>query len=45
MESWLGIDYGSKMRGTTAVACEKDGMLQTALSVKGKDADRWLLIL
>lgn len=42
METWLGIDYGSKMQGTTAVAYEEEGMLQTALSEKGKDADRWL---
>ncbi|MCF8217711.1 MAG: DUF429 domain-containing protein [Bacteroidales bacterium] len=42
MENWLGIDYGSKMQGTTAVAYEEKGMLQTALSEKGKDADRWL---
>jgi predicted nuclease with RNAse H fold len=30
------------MQGTTAVAYEEKGVLQTALSEKGKDADRWL---
>ncbi len=45
MEKWnfIGIDYGSKMAGTTVVAWVEDGAIQLAQSEKKKDADRFLL--
>jgi predicted nuclease with RNAse H fold len=39
----IGIDYGSKLAGTTAVAALVDGKLQIRQSQRGQDADAWLL--
>ncbi|WP_158607156.1 DUF429 domain-containing protein [Pontibacter oryzae] len=41
----MGIDYGSKLAGTTAVAMVKDNQLHLWQSQKGQDADTWLLEL
>ncbi len=44
-ETLVGIDYGSKMAGTT-VACwqtRRDQPLQWAAVARGQDADQWLL--
>ncbi len=40
--NWLGVDYGSKLAGTTAVCFLKDKHLHFKTSPKGKDADIWL---
>lgn len=40
-----GIDYGSKLAGTTAVAMLQQDSLQVWQSVRGQDADLWLLRL
>jgi predicted nuclease with RNAse H fold len=37
-----GIDYGSKLAGTTALALALDGRVTLELSVKGRCADTWL---
>lgn len=42
MRSTLGIDYGSKKAGTTAIAYVEAGLLHVEQSVKGKDADRFV---
>lgn len=39
---WAGIDYGSKMAGTTVVAWAEEKTLFLAQSQKKKDADLWL---
>lgn len=41
----LGIDYGSKLAGTTVAAQLTDDGIQLFSSVKGKDADAFLLKL
>ncbi len=41
----MGIDFGAKLAGTTAVAMVRDGALRLWQSEKGKDADSWLLYL
>ncbi len=42
----LGIDYGSKTSGFTAAASySSTGIVQVYQSIKGKDADAWLLNL
>lgn len=38
----VGIDFGAKMAGTTAVAFLEEGKLVVLQSEKGKDADHWL---
>lgn len=38
----MGVDYGSKQAGTTAVAMLVKGQLQVWQSTKGQDADNWL---
>lgn len=38
----MGIDFGAKLAGTTAVAMVRDGALRLWQSEKGKDADSWL---
>jgi uncharacterized protein len=38
----LGVDYGSKLAGTTTAAMVQQGKLQVWQSEKGKDADEWL---
>ncbi|MGB3468361.1 MAG: hypothetical protein WBA74_23960 [Cyclobacteriaceae bacterium] len=40
-----GIDYGSKLAGTTVLARERDGEIFLSQSVKGKDADLFILEL
>lgn len=39
---WVGIDYGSKLAGTTVICYLKDDKLCLISSAKGKDADKWL---
>lgn len=42
--TWIGIDYGSKLAGTTALTViTKEGDLQVEQSAKKQDADRFLL--
>lgn len=38
-----GIDYGSKLAGTTVIAHLKDGIVSFSSSTKKKDADQFLL--
>ena len=40
--NWVGIDYGSKLAGTTVIAYIKDKQLHTMQSQKKQDADAWL---
>lgn len=39
---FVGIDYGAKLAGTTAVAFVKDGQLQLKQSQRGQNADEWI---
>ena len=39
---WIGIDYGAKLSGNTAVVWEEKGGLFCTQSAKGKDTDKWL---
>lgn len=39
----IGIDYGSKMAGTTVIAFEEGGRIKTLQSSKKQDADRMIL--
>ena len=39
----FGIDYGSKLAGTTVVTYDKDGKLYQKSSAKKQDADRMIL--
>lgn len=39
----IGIDYGSKLAGTTAICWQEDDRLRTVQSEKKKDADRFIL--
>ncbi|MCX2739118.1 DUF429 domain-containing protein [Pontibacter anaerobius] len=41
-DNHLGVDYGSKMAGTTAVAMVQNGELYLWQCAKDKDADLWL---
>lgn len=41
----IGVDYGSKLAGTTAAATLQDGELHVWQSSRGQDADEWLLRL
>lgn len=41
--NFIGIDYGSKLAGTTAICFERDGSLHFLQSVKGKNADAMIL--
>lgn len=41
----IGLDYGAKLAGTTAVAMLQKKELQVWQSIKGQDADAWLLKL
>lgn len=44
MEKTAGIDYGSKLAGTTVIAFVKDsGEIDTLQSAKGQDADQFIL--
>lgn len=38
----MGIDYGSKLAGTTAAAFVSDGKLLVDQSLRGQNADEWL---
>lgn len=38
----IGIDYGAKLAGTTAICFEKNGQLQIVQSEKKKDADAFV---
>jgi uncharacterized protein len=40
---WAGIDFGSKMAGTTAITFLDTNQLKTLQVEKGQDTDRWLL--
>jgi predicted nuclease with RNAse H fold len=42
MKNWIGIDYGSKLAGTTVIAYSIDNQLLTIQSQKKQDADAWL---
>lgn len=39
---WLGIDYGSKMAGTTAICWKQGSQLHVRQSSKNKDADKFI---
>lgn len=39
----VGIDFGSKLAGTTAIAFRKNHQLIIQCSEKGKDSDEWLM--
>ncbi|NNE25708.1 MAG: DUF429 domain-containing protein [Saprospiraceae bacterium] len=39
---WVGIDYGAKLSGNTAVVWQENAGLHCAQSLKGKDSDIWL---
>lgn len=43
MKEIIGIDYGSKLAGTTVIAIYKAHSFQFFQSVKGQDADRFLV--
>jgi predicted nuclease with RNAse H fold len=40
--NWVGIDYGSKLAGTTVIAYVKAKQLHIIQSEKKQDADKWL---
>lgn len=40
--TFVGIDFGAKLAGTTAVCFENGGTLRLLQSAKKQDADRWL---
>ncbi len=42
MDSWIGIDYGSKMAGTTAICFFENERLKILQSEKKKDADSFI---
>lgn len=39
---WAGIDYGSKLAGTTCISFLTDDVITILQSRKGDDADQWL---
>ncbi len=41
--SFIGVDFGSKRAGTTVLAYEDSGELEVIQSIKGEDADKFLL--
>ena len=43
--TFMGIDYGSKLAGTTAAAMVQNNQLQTWQSIRGQNADEFLLQL
>lgn len=45
MNQHMGIDYGSKLAGTTAVAMLVKNELRLWQSTRGQDADTWLKAL
>ena len=42
MPTWIGIDYGSKLAGTTVICYKKEGRLQLLQSEKKSDADAFV---
>ena len=40
---WAGVDFGSKLAGTTAITYLHNGLLKIDQSAKGQDTDKWLL--
>lgn len=40
--NWAGVDYGSKMAGTTVIAWAEGHDIQLAQSASKKDADKWV---
>ena len=42
MDRWIGVDYGSKLAGTTAIYYMQDNTLHCVQSKKKQDADIWL---
>lgn len=38
---WAGVDYGSKMAGTTVIAWAEGRVIRLAQSAAKKDADKW----
>ena len=43
MNHFLGIDYGSKVAGTTAICrLTESGQFEFSCSTKGRDADLWI---
>jgi uncharacterized protein len=43
LNNHIGIDYGSKLAGTTTIAMQVSNQLKLWQSERGKDADKWLL--
>ncbi len=41
--AWIAVDYGKKLKGTTAIACWQNDGLTLIQCPEGQDADRWLL--
>lgn len=41
--NWIGVDYGSKLAGTTVIAYLENDKLHCITSEKKKDADSWLI--
>lgn len=41
--NWIGIDYGSKMAGTTAIVYAKNNQLKVLQSAKKKSADEFIM--
>lgn len=41
--SWVGIDYGSKVAGTTVICQQTNNSLTLECSTKGQDADKMIL--
>ena len=42
-DNWIGIDYGSKLAGTTVIAFLMENEVFFMQSPKGVDADEWLI--
>ena len=42
MSSWIGIDYGAKLSGYTAICFNQNDILTIQQCLYGKDADKWL---
>jgi len=40
---WIGIDYGKKLKGTTAIAFWQDDGVKIRQAAEKQDADKWLL--
>ncbi|WP_282776890.1 DUF429 domain-containing protein [Phaeodactylibacter xiamenensis] len=40
--NWAGVDYGSKMAGTTVIAWAEGRAIRLAQSAAKKDADKWV---